>query len=290
MNNYLDLIANSYKNYAAFLFNQMLNPSWHNYFYWVIGTSVVIFFLEKWFPWRKNQPALRHDFWLDTFYIFWNYFLFSLVLYNALSDVFVQLFKDFLGLFGIKNLLAIQLGGLPAWVQLLIIFVVRDFMQFNIHRMYHNTPFFWRFHRVHHSTEEMGFGALMRYHFMEQIFYRTFEYIPLAMMGFGISDFFIVYMFTFITGQLGHANLYLPLGKLKYILNGPQMHLWHHAKEFPTSHPHGMNYGISLSVWDYLFKTNYQPYDDPYLPVGLPEGDSVPSDFVGQQLAVFKKK
>jgi sterol desaturase/sphingolipid hydroxylase (fatty acid hydroxylase superfamily) len=288
MDKYLDLIANSYKNYAAFLLHQVLNPTWSNYFYWVIGASVAIFLLEKFFPWRKDQPALREDFWLDTFYIFWNYFLFSLVAYNALSDVFVQLFKDALGHFGIQNLVAIQFGGFPTWAQLLIIFVVRDFMQFNIHRMYHNIPFFWNFHRVHHSTEEMGFGALMRYNFMEQIIYRTLEYLPLAMMGFGITNFFIVHMFTFIIGQLGHANLYMPLGKLRYIINGPQMHLWHHAKEFPASHPRGMNYGITLSVWDYLFKTNYQPYDDPYLPVGLSEKDKVGDTFIEQQLGVFK--
>jgi sterol desaturase/sphingolipid hydroxylase (fatty acid hydroxylase superfamily) len=289
MDKYLDLIANSYKNYANFLVYQMLNPSWGNYFYWVIGASVAIFLLEKFFPWRKDQPALRTDFWLDMFYIFWNYFLFSLVAYNALSDVFVQLFKDLLGQFGIQNLVAIQFGGFPSWAQLLIIFVVRDFMQFNIHRMYHHIPLFWRFHRVHHSTEEMGFGALMRYHFMEQIIYRSLEYLPLAMMGFGISNFFIVHMFTFITGQLGHANLYLPLGKLRYILNGPQMHLWHHAKENPASHPNGMNYGITLSIWDYLFKTVYQPYDDPYLPVGLSEKDKIEDTFIGQQFGVFKK-
>jgi sterol desaturase/sphingolipid hydroxylase (fatty acid hydroxylase superfamily) len=288
MSNYLDLINNSYKNYANFLFNQMLYPSWGNYFYWVIGSSVAIFFLEKYYPWRKNQPVLREDFWLDTFYIFWNYFLFSLVLYNALSDVFVQLFKDFLAIFGIRNLVAIHFGGYSTWAQLLIIFVVRDFMQFNIHRMYHHIPLFWRFHRVHHSTEEMGYGALMRYHFMEQIIYRTLEYLPLAMMGFGISNFFIVHIFTFITGQLGHANLYLPLGRLRYILNGPQMHLWHHAKENPPSHPNGMNYGITLSIWDFLFKTNYHPHDDPHLPVGLSEKDKVADGFIGQQLGVFR--
>jgi sterol desaturase/sphingolipid hydroxylase (fatty acid hydroxylase superfamily) len=289
MEKYLDLITNSYKNYANFLFNQMLHPTWGNYFYWVIGSSFAIFFLEKYFPWRKDQPALRQDFWMDTFYIFWNYFLFSLVLYNALSDVFVQFFKDFLALFGIRNLLAVQFGGFSTWAQLLIIFVVRDFLQFNIHRMYHHIPFFWKFHRVHHSTEEMGYGALMRYHFMEQIIYRTLEYVPLAMMGFGITNFFIVHMFTFITGQLGHANLYLPMGKLRYILNGPQMHLWHHAKEFPSSHPNGMNYGITLSVWDFLFKTDYQPYDDPHLPVGLSEKDKVEGTFIGQQLGAFRK-
>jgi sterol desaturase/sphingolipid hydroxylase (fatty acid hydroxylase superfamily) len=288
MTDYLSLIASSYSNYAIFLRDQVLNPAWDNYFYWVIAASVFVFLLELIFPWRKNQPVLRSGFWLDLFYIFWNYFLFSLVLYNALSDVFVQFFKDFLLLFGVKNLVALQLEHWPSWGKLLFIFVFRDFMQYNIHRLYHHIPLFWKFHRVHHSTEVMGFGALMRYHFMEQIIYRSLEYLPLAMLGFGMQSFFIVHMFTFVTGQLGHANLYLPLGKLKYILNGPQMHLWHHAKEFPKSHPNGMNYGITLSIWDYLFKTNHQPHDDPYLPVGLPGDQKISNEFIRQQFDVFK--
>ncbi len=123
---------------------------------------------------------------------------------------------------------------------------------------------------------------------MENIFYRTLEYIPLAMIGFGIDDFFIVHIFTLVTGQLGHANLYIRLGKLKYFLNGPQMHLWHHAKEMPASYPTGFNYGITLSVWDFIFKTNYWPEDNEYLPVGLPDEEAFPKDFVGQMVRPFQ--
>jgi sterol desaturase/sphingolipid hydroxylase (fatty acid hydroxylase superfamily) len=289
MEPYIQAVSNAYTQYAAFLWSQMLHPSWHNYFYWVLGSTLVIWMLEIVFPWRKNQPAIREGFWLDMFYIFWNYFLFSLVIYNAISGIGVQLFNNFLGLFGVTNLVAIQLGALPGWVQLVIIFVLRDFMQYNIHRLLHRYDWMWEFHKVHHSTEVMGFGGLMRYHFMEHFFYRALEYIPLAMLGFGISDFFIVHMFTFITGQLGHANLYLPLGKLRYLLNGPQMHLWHHAKTFPESHPRGFNFGITLSIWDFIFKTNYWPNDDPDLAVGLPEQADVADDFLGQQLGPFSK-
>jgi sterol desaturase/sphingolipid hydroxylase (fatty acid hydroxylase superfamily) len=242
------------------------------------------------YPWRKEQAPIREHFWLDIFYTFWNYFLFSLVVYAGVSSIFVDVFKDFLALFGVQNLVAIQLGALPTWIQLVIIFVVRDFLQYNIHRMLHRFDWMWNFHKVHHSTETMGFGALMRYHFMENVIYRSCEYIPLAMLGFGISDFFIVHIFTFVTGQIGHANLYLPMGRLKYILNGPQMHLWHHAKEFPASHPRGFNFGITLSVWDYLFKTVHWTHDDPNLPVGLSDDQKIAEDFVGQQLGAFVNK
>jgi sterol desaturase/sphingolipid hydroxylase (fatty acid hydroxylase superfamily) len=155
--------------------------------------------------------------------------------------------------------------------------------------MLHHVPWMWEFHKVHHSVDEMGFSALLRYHFMENIIYRTLEYVPLAMIGFGIDDFFIVHIFTLVTGQLGHANLYIPLGPVKYFLNGPQMHLWHHAKHLPPTHPRGSNYGITLSIWDFVFRTNHWPHDNEYLPIGLPAGENFPKDFVGQMVQPFQK-
>jgi sterol desaturase/sphingolipid hydroxylase (fatty acid hydroxylase superfamily) len=289
MEKYFKVMMDGYTGYANYFINEILNPSWHNYFYWLLGASILIYLAEIAFPWRKNQSLIREHFWLDIFYLFWNYFLFSLIAYNALSMVAVEAFNDFIGLFGISNLVAIQVGSLPGWSQLLLIFLLRDFMQWNIHRLYHHVGWMWEFHKVHHSTKEMGFAALLRYHWMENILYRTLEYIPLAMIGFGISDFFIVHIFTLVAGQIGHANLNIPLGKLKYIFNGPQMHLWHHAKELPESHPNGFNYGITLSVWDYIFGTDYWPSNDENLPVGLPDEEKFPKDFVGQNIEPFRR-
>lgn len=289
MEKYIKAISDGYYGYWNYFIGEILNPSWHNYFYWLLGASVVIYGLEILFPWRKDQPLIREHFWLDIFYLFWNYFLFALVAYNALSMVAVEAFNDFLGLFGITNTVAIKVDKLPGWLQLVIIFILRDFMQWAIHRMYHHVGWMWEFHKVHHSTREMGFAALLRYHWMENILYRTLEYIPLAMIGFGITDFFIVHIFTLVLGQLGHANLKIPLGPFKYVINGPQMHLWHHARELPESHPNGFNYGISLSLWDFLFRTNYWPSDDEHLPVGLPDEENFPEDFVGQTVEPFKR-
>lgn len=289
MEKYLKIIQGAYSGYFNYFINEILSPSWHNYFYWLVGASLAIWLLEIKFPWRKNQPLIRQDFWLDIFYLFWNYFLFSLVAYNALSMVGVEAFNDFLRLFGVTNIVAINVSHLPFWSKLLIIFIIRDFMQWGIHRLLHRVPWMWEFHKVHHSTEEMGFAALLRYHWMENVIYRSLEYIPLAMIGVGVTDFFIVHIFTLVTGQLGHANLKINLGPFRYLFNGPQMHLWHHAKYLPESHPYGFNYGITLSIWDFIFGTNYWPSDDENLPVGLPEEDKFPHDFVGQNLRPFER-
>jgi sterol desaturase/sphingolipid hydroxylase (fatty acid hydroxylase superfamily) len=287
---YWQTFVQSFNGYAQYLAHEVFNPHWGNYFYWLIALSALVYALELLFPWRKNQPSIREDFWLDTFYMFFNFFLFGLIGYNALSDVVVKFFNEFLqNTFGISNLVAINVARWPYWTQLLLLFVVRDFVQWNTHRLLHRVPFLWEVHKVHHSVRQMGYAAHLRYHFGETLVYRSIEYIPLAMIGFSIQDVIVVHLFTILIGHLNHANIYLPLGPLKYILNNPQMHIWHHAKTLPKG-SYGVNYGISLSLWDYLFGTVWIPHDGRDIPLGFDEVDQYPHGFFAQMTKPFEKK
>ena len=287
--NYLELIKNSFTGYWNYLIGEITHPSWHNYFYMLIGVSLVVWVLEIVFPWRKNQSIFRKDFWLDTFYMFFNFFLFSLVMYNALSNVAVELFNQFLGLFGVTNLVAFQIQNSPIWVQFLIMFVVADFIQWWVHVMLHRVPWLWKFHKVHHSVVEMGFAAHLRYHWMETIVYKSILYIPLTMIGFGIDDFFLLHALTVLIGHLNHANIPLTYGPFKYVLNNPAMHIWHHAKTMPESHPYGINFGISLSIWDYLFRTAHIPHSGRDIELGFTDIEEYPEHFAQQMAEPFKE-
>ena len=288
--NYWDIFLQNFQGYAHYLWDAVLHPHWGNFFYWLIGISLLVYALELLFPWRKNQPRIREDFWLDAFYMFFNVFLFSLVGYAAVSNVFVEAFNNLLGnAFGIRNLVALNVATWPGWAQMLLLFLVRDFVQWNTHRLLHRVPWLWEFHKVHHSVRQMGFAAHLRYHFMENIVYRSIEYLPLAMIGFGIQDFIIVHLFTLTIGHLNHANFRLPLGPLQYIFNSPQMHIWHHAKELPAG-SYGINYGISLSLWDYLFGTVWMPHDGRDIELGFPDVEQYPHGFVDQVVKPFKGK
>lgn len=289
MNPYIQTIKDAYAGYWKYLTIEILNPSWGNYFYWLIALSLGVWLLEIMVPWRKKQAIFRQDFWLDGFYIFFNYFLFSLIAYNAISNVAVLAFNDFLGLFEVKNIIAFQIQHWPKWAQLLILLVVADFIQWNVHRIFHQVPLLWKFHQIHHSVKEMGFAAHLRFHWMESILYKTAQYIPLAMIGFGLQDFFIIHIFTTAIGHLNHANLNVSYGPLKYILNNPKMHIWHHAKTLPNG-LNGVNYGITLSIWDYIFKTNYVPKDGENITLGFKEDEQFPKDLAGQMLYPFVKK
>ena len=289
MKKYIDIAFNSYQGYANYLWSEVLNPSWHNYFYWLIGLSLLVWLLEISFPWRTDQHPIRRDFWLDLFYMFFNFFLFSLIGFNAISNIGVQAFNDLLAGFGIQNLVAIKVAALPGWSQLLLMFVIADFIQWNIHRLLHHVDWMWEFHKVHHSVEQMGFAAHMRYHFMENIIYKTLQYIPLAMIGFGLQDFFIIHIVAVGIGHLNHANLKLTYGPFKYIFNNPIMHLWHHAKYLPEGSK-GVNYGLSLSVWDYLFGTAYIPDQNEHTPLGFEDVEHYPNNFWAQLKAPFVRK
>ena len=289
MNEYIEIFLEGYKGYANYLWQEITNPHWFNYFYWLIGISLFFLVLEWVKPWRKGQAKFRQDFWLDFFYMFFNFFLFSLIIYNAASDVVVILLKDFLGLFGIRNLVAIHVETWPVWGQLIALLVIRDFIQWWVHRLLHQVDFLWEFHKVHHSVQQMGFAAHLRYHWMETIVYRSIEYLPLALIGFGIDDFFIVHIFTLAVGHFNHSNLRINLGPLKYLLNNPQMHIWHHAEDLPPDRSKGVNFGLTFSIWDYIWGTNYIPFEGRDIKLGFPGVERYPTTFWKQITHGFRK-
>ncbi len=292
MNQYLDTFLRGFGEYGNYLWSELLwtydyKPWYENYLYALILLSLIVWGIELALPWRKGQAPLRKDFWLDVFYMFFNFFLFSLVGYNGLSNMGVDLFNDFLAnTFGITNLVALEIGSWSHFAQLFVMFILVDFLSWWTHRLLHRVPFLWNFHKVHHSVKEMGFAAHLRYHWMETIVYKSIQYVPMAMIGFGIEDFFIVHMFALAIGHLNHANLGWDYGPLKYIFNNPKMHIWHHAKDLGEN-KYGVNFGISLSLWDYLFGTDYIPHDGRDIVLGYDGDEQMPEGFVGQNVAPF---
>jgi sterol desaturase/sphingolipid hydroxylase (fatty acid hydroxylase superfamily) len=259
----------------------------------LILISLIVWGLEIFFPWRKNQPIIRKDFWLDTFYMFFNFFLLNLIVLIALSNTAALFFNDGLAIvnLSIANFQLFDIDTFPYWARLLVFFVIIDFVQWFTHTLLHKYQFLWNFHKVHHSVKQMGFAAHLRYHWMEPVFYNSMKYIPLAIMGgFSAQDVAIVHFFNIAIGHLNHANINWDYGYLKYILNNPKMHIWHHAKELPKGRKNGVNFGITLSIWDYIFKTNYIPYSGRDIELGFEGDEEFPKDFIKQELYPLVKK
>ena len=261
-------------------------PWYTNYFWGLIVISLLVWGLEILFPWRKEQSIIRKDFWLDGFYMFFNFFIFAIVIsgvYKMLGVLFVDL--------GIssKTLALADMGHWPQWVQLLVFFIILDFVQWFTHVLLHKYPVLWEFHKVHHSVKEMGFAAHLRYHWMENILYKPLKTLGVMVLGgFEPEQAYIVHFAAIAIGHFNHSNIKLTYGALKYVLNNPVMHLYHHAYTIPEG-SYGVNFGISLSIWDYIFKTNFIPEDSGKIELGFPGDERLPKGFWGQLVYGFKK-
>tara|TARA_R110002012_G_scaffold321944_1_gene552597 strand:+ start:45642 stop:46541 length:900 start_codon:yes stop_codon:yes gene_type:complete len=261
-------------------------PWYTNYFWGLILISLLVWGLEMLFPWRKNQAVFRKDFWLDAFYMFFNFFLFAIFIsgfYKLLAKAFSEL--------GVaaSSLALIDFSTWPMWGQLLVFFVLLDFVQWFTHILLHKYPFLWEFHKVHHSVKEMGFAAHLRYHWMENILYKPLKTLAVMLLGgFEPEQAYIVHFIAITIGHFNHSNIKITYGPLKYLLNNPVMHLYHHAHELPKG-SYGVNFGISLSLWDYLFKTNYIPEESGTIELGFEGDDAFPKDFLHQNIHGFVK-
>jgi len=262
-------------------------PWYKNYFWGLVAISLLVWLLEILFPWRKDQSIIRRDFWLDGFYMFFNFFIFAIIIsgvYKTLEVLFNEIGVS------AKSISLVDSSSWPMWAQLIIFFIVIDFVQWFTHVLLHRFEFLWRFHKVHHSVKEMGFAAHLRYHWMENILYKPFKTIGVMILGgFEPKQAFIVHFVAILIGHLNHANIKITWGPLRYIFNNSVMHLYHHVKALPDGNNKGINFGISLSVWDYIFKTNCIPEDSGTIELGFPKEETFPKGFFGQLIYGFIK-
>jgi len=125
---------------------------------------------------------------------------------------------------------------------------------------------------------------------MENIFYKPLKTIAVMFIGgFEPHQAFIVHYIAIAIGHLNHANVHITWGPLRYVFNNPVMHLWHHVYHLPKGRVRGINFGISLSLWDYLFKTAEIPKDDAHIEIGYPGDEKMPDKFGKQLIYGFKR-
>ncbi len=292
MTDYFETAIVSYQSFFYYLVSEITfttTPWYLNYFWALSFISLFVYILELLFPWRKNQPKLRHDFFLDLFYMYFNFFIFKLLFFSSFGAVTKQFFLTFLG-GNPSGLSVLNNSQLPYWLQIILFFLLLDFVQWLTHIALHRYSFLWNFHKVHHSIKEMGFAGHLRYHWMENVIYTPVKFLAISLIGgFEPENVFVLYYISILIGHLNHSNTNITYGPLKYIFNNPVMHIWHHAESVPQKYSHGINFGISLSLWDYIFKTAYIEQSSRDIKLGFKGIESFPKSFLGQSIYPLKK-
>ena len=122
---------NAFKNGIVNTFNWevkqiLFDVPWNqNYFYGLIVISLFVMLLEVLFPWRKEQKFFRKDFWLDTSYMFLNFFVFYIFL-----NGFFEMFNLGFSKLGIewREWSLIPVENQSKWWVILSYFILNDFV------------------------------------------------------------------------------------------------------------------------------------------------------------------
>jgi sterol desaturase/sphingolipid hydroxylase (fatty acid hydroxylase superfamily) len=244
---------------------------------WLAGLAILFWTLERAWPRRPSQPLLRTGVWTDIAHVVFNAHVAGVVLGNLTIGLAAGVDRA-LGFAGLMR-------GQPFWLQFAALLVSMDLVKWLVHNLLHRVDALWQFHKVHHSIVDMDWIGDWRFHWVEILVYRSLLYVPAALMGFSGEAMFWVGVLDTAVGHFAHANVRWNIGWLRYVVNSPEMHLWHH--NHPDCGPHNRNFGLTLSVWDWLFGTAHVPPRDPER-LGFDKVESYPRQLPGQWWEPFR--
>lgn len=124
-----------------------------------------------------------------------------------------------------------------------------DFCDYWLHRVSHESAFFWAAHAVHHQSERFNLSTALR----QESFYSVVGwpfFLPMALLGVPTSQYLLAgivvlfYQFWIHTEHIGR------LGWLDRVFSTPSNHRVHHAVNPAYL---DRNYGAVLVLWDRLF-------------------------------------
>lgn len=212
--------------------------------------AIIFVPIEMVWPKRSDQPRFHEEWRTD-------------LIYFTISHLFIQFFSVVITETVTKTFGRFEFDGLHKWVQdlpfvveLFLAFFVADFFQYWVHRLFHTYGYLWRFHSIHHSTQNMDWLAGSRTHFIDILVTRGAAFTPLYIFGFSPLVFNVYILFMAIHAVLIHSNTRINFGFFKYIFATPQYHHWHHCDD---PRYYGKNFATIFPFIDKVFGTYYLP-------------------------------
>ena len=228
--------------------------------------------LEQLLPLHRNQRTLRPGLGVDALHV-------------VVSGAFIQLGTVGTGLtlsyacaLMIPERVQAAIRGQAGWLQFVQLLLLADLCFYLAHRLVHRVPRLWRFHAVHHSSEQMDWLATFRVHPVDQVLNSTIIAVPIVALGFSPAPLLAYALLYRVHALLLHSNVNVDFGPLGHVFASPRYHHWHHANE-PQAYDR--NFGGQLVIWDRLFDTIYE---SDRLPARYGVGGTVPKGYVQQLL------
>jgi sterol desaturase/sphingolipid hydroxylase (fatty acid hydroxylase superfamily) len=241
----------------------------------IVAGACLLVLLERRFPYDPRQRLFREGFWND-------FVLYTLVQSYLLGLVIAAIIRT------IDHGTGSRLHLVSAWpvgLQFLFFLFTHDLYIYCFHRLQHRFPLLWRIHEAHHSTRDVDWLSGSRSHPLEILINQTIEYAPIALLGAHPDVLFMKGAIDAVWGMYIHSNIDVKSGVLQYVINGPEMHRWHHTIEITEG---GLNYSTKFAFWDWLFGTAYLPAHKP-AGYGV-QGLDFPRNYFLQILHAFRRE
>ncbi|MFD0794376.1 sterol desaturase family protein [Mucilaginibacter litoreus] len=220
----------------------------------LVSLLVLLTLVEMWLSYRENRRYYEKRDTLTNIYLTTLAFFLNLTVNS--STFFMLHFVWQYRLFQIHN----------TFFYWLVLVVAQDFLYWVLHYTGHYCRLFWAMHVTHHSSEHFNFTTGFRSTVFEPL-YRTFFYLPLALMGFNAVDILYAYLITQLYGNMVHTQYKIPLPKwYGWIFVTPAHHRVHHASNIPYL---DKNMGMVLIIWDRIFGTFHDEHADEPVKYGL---------------------
>lgn len=173
----------------------------------------------------------------------------------------------------------------PLWLQFLEMIVVVDFATYWIHRAFHQMPWLWNFHAIHHSSREMDWLAGSRMHPVDVVVTRAAAFLPVFVLGFAPAALYAYLVFVSFHAVFIHANVRWRFPGLRWLVSTPEYHHWHHSSDEEGI---DKNFASFLPMWDLVFGTAHQPgrWPESYGTVKF----QPPEDYPGQLAYPFRRR
>lgn len=217
----------------------------------IVGTAVFFIIAERIWPYTKGQKVLREGFFDDlALYTIAQSYILGILIFTYIINFIdtstglsrLQLFRD-----------------VPIWIQLLFFLVTHDFYIYWMHKWQHSNKYLWRIHEAHHSPKKVDWLSGSRSHALEILINQTIEFLPIILLGSPPEVIAYKGVISAVWGMYIHSNLNVHTGKLQRIINGPEMHRWHHS----TGKGRNRNFATKLAIWDWIFGTAFLPDTKP---------------------------
>jgi len=121
------------------------------------------------------------------------------------------------------------------------------------HRINHQVPFLWRFHRVHHTDPALDSTSALRFHPVEVLISTALNCVLMVALGMSLEVFSLYKPVMVVVILFHHSNLRIPPhldSWLRWVIVPPSLHRVHHSNlRWETD----SDYGTIFSFWDRLF-------------------------------------